>query len=340
MNTDLLYHLLDVDPAAGPAELLRRARTSRSLPYLVLSSLAREDIRMGEHARAELCRARDRADRYAQLARDLSRSTGVRPIRGLPLAGYYPPGLLRPQGALELVAPSEAALWQAVIRLVTAYPVEDIDVTVIGERPRHTAVTVVWPAEDPLVDPWFRVRLDTAALPGDLAAVPVRPFLAADDRVECLIALAEKGLSRAFRPRDVLDVAALARQPFEPVETAAVVAAYHLAPETAALLDLAAAHVPLGSLAGVRTTLESEVGPELHRRTHAAARPLVPRHGTLLRRTVIRHDWDEARLLPFDDAALLLTPIADYLLAPAADRPTSGQHTTALAALHTWDALC
>ncbi|GAA1400309.1 hypothetical protein GCM10009639_41180 [Kitasatospora putterlickiae] len=73
---------------------------------------------------------------------------------------------------------------------------------------------------------------------------------------------------------------------------------------------------------------------ELRRRTEAAATPrLAARPGTLLRRTVIRHTWDEARLLPTPDPAttLLLTPVADYLLGPA-DR------TAALAALHHWDA--
>ncbi|MFJ3789518.1 hypothetical protein [Kitasatospora sp. NPDC090091] len=341
MNTALLYHLLDVDPADGPAELLRRARASRRLPYLVLSSLARDDVRMGEPARAELRRARARADHYARLARDLARATGIRAIRGLPLAGYYPPGLLRPQNDLDLVAPGEAALWQAVIRLVTEHPVERIEVTLLGDRPHHTAVTVQWPADDPLVDPWYRVRLVTAALAGDGAGVPVRPYLVADDHVECLIALAEEGLTRAFRPDDVVDVAALAGQPFEPDETAAVIAAYRVAPEAAALLDLAAAHTPLGRLAPVRAALEAELAPEHRRRAEAAVAPRgLARHGSLLRRTVIRHDWDEAQLLPTPDATVLLTPVADYLLTAAPGSTTAAQRTAAFAALHHWDALC
>ncbi|MFD8782856.1 hypothetical protein [Kitasatospora sp. NPDC059599] len=338
MNTDLLHRLLDVDPDTGPVELLHRARGVRHLPYLVLAALAREDVRMGEHARAELRRARDRSDRYARLAADLADATGVRPVRDLPLAGYYPADLPRPLGELTLVSPTEAALWQAVNRLVTDHPVETVEVTLVGERPRHTVVTLRWPAEDPLLDPWYQVRLGTAALTGDLETVPVRPYLAADDHVECLIALAEEGLGRAFHPGDVLDVAQLAGQPFEPVETAAVVAAYRLAPEAVALLDLAAEHVPLGSLAGVRTVLEAEVAPELQRRRNTA-RPLRPRRGTLLRRTVTRHEWDEAVLLPCGAAAVLLTPVADYLLTEEDARPTASERTAALAALHAWDAM-
>ncbi|MFJ9442392.1 hypothetical protein ACIRRH_11025 [Kitasatospora sp. NPDC101235] len=336
MNTDLLHRLLDVDPVAGPVELLHRARGDRHLPYLVLAALARDGVRMGEHARAELRRARDRADCYARVARELADATGVRPIRDLPLAGYYPPDLPRPLGGLSLVSPTEATLWQAVNRLVTDHPVESVEVTLLGERPRHTAVTLRWPAEDPLLDPWYEVRVATAALTGDLATVPVRPYLAADDHVECLIALAEEGLGRAFLAGDVIDVAHLAGQPFEPVETAAVVAAYRLAPEAAALLDLAAEHVPLGSLRDVRTVLEAEVAPELRRR-RTLARPLRPRHGTLLRRTVIRHQWDEALLLPAGDAGLLLTPVADYLLGPEGTRPTAAERAAALAALRAWD---
>jgi hypothetical protein len=336
VNTDLLYRLLDVDPVAGPCELLHRARSGCQLPYLVLAALAREGVRMGEHARAELQRSRDRADCYARLAHDLVEATGVRPIRDLPLAGYYPSDLPRSLGELTLVSPTEAALWQAVNRLITDRPVESVEVTLFDERPRHLAVTLRWPAEDPLLDPWYQVRLATAALIGDLSTVPVRPYLAADHHVECLIALAEEGLGRAFRAGDVIDVARLAGQPFDAVETAAVVAAYRLAPETVALLDLAAEHVPLGSLAGVRAALESEVTPELQRR-ESLVRRLRPRHGTLLRRTAIRHRWDEALLLPAGATTLLLTPVADYLLTPDDTPPTEADRTAALATLQTWD---
>ncbi|MFD4247089.1 hypothetical protein ACFWP3_36700 [Streptomyces sp. NPDC058525] len=345
MNTALLYRLLDADPAAGPAELLHRARAGRDLPHLVLSALALDGVRMGEPARAELRRARDRVAQYARLAAGLARSTGVRAIRGLPLAGYYPDGLLRPMDGLDLVAPDEAALWQAVIRLVTDQPVERIDVSLLGERPHHTAVTLHWPAEDPLVDPWYRVHLTTAALPGDGSAVPVRPYLAADEQVECLIALAESCLRSPSRPPcpvTLLDIAALTGRPFsEPAETAAVLAAYRLAPEAATLLDHAAGHVPLGPLAAVRAELAPALAPENRRRAEAAtaARRLRTRHGTLLRRTVIRHAWDQARfLIPSSGTPLLLTPVADYLLAPAP--PTSTTRTAALQALHHWDNLC
>ncbi|GGY36412.1 hypothetical protein [Streptomyces omiyaensis] len=344
MNTTaLLYRLLGTDPAAGPAELLHRARGARHLPHLVLSSLDRDGVRMGGPARAELRRAHDRAAHYARLAEELAVSTGVRAIRGLPLAGYYPSGLLRPLDTLDLVAPDEAALWQAVVRIVTDHPVERIDVSLFGTHPHHTAVTLRWPAEDPLADPWFRVHLTTAALPGDGATVPVRPFLVAEEPVECLIALAETRLhgSRGTPcPVTVLDLAGLAGRSFEPAETAAVLAAYRLAPEAAELLDHADRHLPLGRLAEVRTALAPELAPEHRRRARAADahRPPV-RRGVLLRRTVIRHSWDEARLLtPTPETALLLTPVADYLLAPTP--ATSRTRATALRALHHWDTLC
>ncbi|MEU8520561.1 hypothetical protein [Streptomyces sp. NPDC048577] len=343
MNTALLYRLLDADPADGPAELLHRARARHHLPHLVLSALVRDGVRMGEPARAELRRARERSAHYAALAAGLARATGVRAIRGLPLAGYYPSGLLRPLDGLDLVAADEAALWQAVVRLVTDHPVEHIDVSLLGDRPHHTAVTVHWPAEDPLVDPWYRVHLTTAALPGDGSAVPVRPYLVADEHVECLIALAEsrlRGPAQPPGPVTLLDVAGLTHQPFEPAETAAVLAAYRLAPEAAALLDHAAGHLPLGTLAAVRAALAPELAPEHRRRTEAATTPGFPaRRGTLLRRTVIRHTWDEARLLsPAPDTVLLLTPVADYLLTPAPANPPT--RTAALRVLHHWDTLC
>ncbi|MFE0582160.1 hypothetical protein [Streptomyces sp. NPDC058874] len=347
MNTPLLYRLLGADPEAGPAELLHRARAGRHLPHLVLSALDREGVRMGGPARAELGRARDRADHYVRLAEGLACSTGVRAIRGLPLAGYYPAGLLRPLDTLDLVAPDEAALWQAVVRLVTDHPVEHIGVSLLGERPHHTAVTVHWPAEDPLVDPWYRVHLSTAALPGDGDAVPVRPYLVADAHVECLIALAESRLGGPALPPDPLtlfDVAVLAGRPFEAAETAAVLAAYRLAPEAADLLDRAAEHLPLGPLATVRAALVPALAAEHRRRSEdpAGSRPARTRHGALLRRTVIRHSWAEARLLtPSPGTSLLLTPVADYLLTPAAGAVAEpATRSAALDALHSWDTLC
>lgn len=62
----------------------------------------------------------------------------------------------------------------------------------------------------------------------------------------------------------------------------------------------------------------------------------MPRHGVLLRPTVTRDSWDQARLVPFDHGELLMTPAADYLL-PGQDRVTRQRQRTALAALHTWD---
>ncbi|GAB1644040.1 hypothetical protein [Krasilnikovia sp. MM14-A1259] len=317
MTTDLLYRLLDVDPDSGPAELLHRARgTHYQLPYLVLSALARDGARMGEPARAELQRAQERSRRYADLAADLAAATGVRAIKGLQLAARYPADLLRPQGDLDLVAPDEAALWRAVTRIAEQHPVENIDVTVFGVEPRHTMVVMFWPAEDPLVDPWFKVEICTAALTGDFGCVPVRPVLHAPDHVECLIALAEEGLQRPFRHRDVLDVRALSTAEFDPADTVAAVAAYRLAPEAADLLDFAARYTPLGALAAVRAALEPEVTAEQCRRdrppaTIGAGRP---EHGLFLRRVPVRPGWDSARVRSFGGGRLLLTPVADYLL--------------------------
>ncbi|MFI6448212.1 amino acid--tRNA ligase-related protein [Kitasatospora sp. NPDC050543] len=147
-------------------------------------------------------------------------------------------------------------------------------------------------------------------------------------------------------------------------ETAPVVAAYRLAPEAARLLDLAAGYVPLGSLAAVRNALEPEIAAELRRRERTGAqRVIAPRRGVLLRRTVTREGWDQARLLPFgcaceggagygsqrgeeggEEAAsgegeLLLTPVGDYLLTERA-RVTPERREAALAALRRWDGMC
>lgn len=336
MKTELLYDLLGVDPDAGPAELLFRARgTHYQLPYLVLSALAREGARMGEAARAELGRAQARARRYAELSRELSAATGVRAIKGLQLADRYPSDLLRPQGDLDLIAPTEAALWQAVALIVAGNPVEHIDVTVFGDGPRHTMVSLFWPAEDPLSDPWFKVEVCTAALTGDLAAVPVRPVLSAADEVECLIALAEEGLQRDFRHRDAVDVLVLSEAPFEPAATVAAVAEYRLAPEAASLLDFAGRYVPLGTLDPVRRALEPEIPRELERRREPGP-ACTPQHGLFLRRVETRQGWDSARVVPSAEGELLLTPVADYLLTRR-ETVSRASYDAALTALAAWD---
>jgi hypothetical protein len=347
VKSDLLYELLGVDPEAGPAELLFRARGIHyQLPYLVLSVAAREGARMGVSSRDELRRAHVRADRYAELGAQLGSEFGVRQVKGVQLARYYPNDLLRPQGDIDLVAADQATLWNAVRRVVAGNRVENIDITVFGP---HVMVTMFWPATDPLSDPWYKVEFCTAALTGDFETVPVRPALPDHDIAACLIALAEEGLQREFRARDVVDLLMLSEVDFPVGEVAGLVDEYRLAPETVAMLKFAAKHIPLGTLAPLATALADAAERERDRRAAGedgfpspggdVAAKLAsgfPVHGMYLRRTASREDWPAARVLPFEEGHLLLTPVADYLLTDQAV-VTREQYDLAAAALARWD---
>lgn len=350
MKSDLLYELLGVDPEAGPAELLFRARGIHyQLPYLVLSAVAREGARMGVASRDELRRAHVRADRYVELGQQLAAEFGVRPVKGVQLAKYYPADLLRPQGDIDLVAADEPTLWNAVRRVVADNRVENIDVTVFGADPRHVMVTMFWPATDPLSDPWYKAEFCTAALTGDFERVPVRPALPDHDLAAVLIALAEEGLQRQFRARDVVDLLMLSTVDFAVDEVADLVDEYRLAPEAVAMLEFAGRHIPLGTLAPLTTALAGPAERERARRAAGeeefpspdgdVAAKLAsgfPLHGMFLRRTATRADWPVARVLPFEEGHLLLTPVADYLLTGQAV-VTRKQYDAALAALSRWD---
>ncbi|MFE2154253.1 hypothetical protein ACFXJO_13965 [Streptomyces lavendulae] len=337
MDLALLYDVLDVPEDFGPGFLLFSARKQHyTLPYLVLSALAREGHPMSEAARGELARAQRRADHYGAVLERVAAEVPVRPVKGPLLARAYPPDLLRPQGDLDLVTVGEPDLWRAV-RLLMADRPRHVGVSVLGAPERHVVVTLSGPAEDPLLDPELRVEVATAALVGDQAAVPIRAAMPLDPLTSNLLALAEERFQRPFHPRDAIDLHHLGRSA-DPAagpsvaELVAAAASYHLAPELAELLAYAQEKAPLGALAPLAgDALAAEADAERARRAAVpAAAPRAPGawpaleagaplYGMPLRRTgeqlAARTGWERARVHRFGgDGALLLTPVGDYLL--------------------------
>ncbi|MDJ0381791.1 nucleotidyltransferase family protein [Streptomyces sp. G-G2] len=337
MDLALLYDVLDVSEDFGPGYLLFAARKQHyTLPYLVLSALAREGAPMSEAARGELARAQRRAAHYEAVLERVAAEVPVRPVKGPLLARAYPPDLLRPQGDLDLVTVGEPDLWRAV-RLLMADRPRHVGVSVLGAPERHVVVTLSGPAEDPLLDPELRVEVATAALVGDQGAVPIRAVMPADVLTSNLLALAEERFQRPFHPRDAIDLHQLGRSAdlsagLSPPELVAAASLYHLAPELAELLAYAQEKAPLGALAPlVGDALAAAADAERARRAavpadaplapgaEAALAAGVPLYGMPLRRTeeqlAARAGWERARVHRFGgDEALLLTPVGDYLL--------------------------
>ncbi|MYU25367.1 nucleotidyltransferase family protein [Streptomyces sp. SID8352] len=327
MDLALLYDVLDVPEENGPGHLLFAARKQHyTLPYLVLSVLAREGSPMSEAARGELARAQRRADHYRAVLARVAAEVPVRVLKGPLLAACYPEGVLRPQGDLDLVTADEPELWQ-VVRLLLAERPEHVGVSVLGAPERHVVVTLSRPAEDPLLDPELRYEVATAALVGDHGTVPIRAAMPTNAPTANLLALAEERFQRPFHPRDALDIHRLGSGsvPSLPGLVAAATE-YHLAPELRELLEYADGLVPLGVLAPLAEALVAAEAAERGRRAAVPAAGPLPRdtaaaladgrplYGLPLRRVEGRGDWTRARIHRFGGEALLLTPVGDYLM--------------------------
>ncbi|WP_328939194.1 nucleotidyltransferase family protein [Streptomyces tauricus] len=338
----LLYELLDSDPHDGLAALVHRARVAHyTLPALVLSVLEKEGVELGTGADGELRRARHRAERYAGVLAALPEGGEVIPLKGSLLAGLYPSGVLRAQGDVDLFVRDEAQLWRTATALATDGPSE-IWVTVMGPEPTwHLLVSMVWPNEEPVVEPEYRVELANAALLGDFAAVGVRPALPADTLTAVLLCLAEERLQRSFHPRDVLDLYVL--RPWLPAgaDVVAVADDYRLAPELLELCEYASRLLPQGDFGELSRLLSEPAGRERERRAKMPDRggPLglrdsmlrgQPVHGLPLRHR-LRGDLVTARTHWIDDQALLHTPVGDYLL--TTDKLVSEQAAATVLAL-------
>src|SRR5690242_5676848 len=104
LTLSLLHELLGTDPGDGVRPLLAASRQVRGvLAPLVLSLAAREGVPMGTGSRGELDRMLRRAAHYRELAALVGTVEGLRVMKGPSLARYYPDGLLRPPGDLDLV---------------------------------------------------------------------------------------------------------------------------------------------------------------------------------------------------------------------------------------------
>lgn len=329
LDLDLVYALLDADDEDPFRQVVWKAqRHSIRLPPLVLSLLERDGVQLGSGSADELRRARARAARYAHVLARVRATAQVRVLKGSSLARHYPPGVLRPVGDIDLVVGDERDLWRAVGAVRDMFPLEHLDLSLLGYSQRHMVVSLSWPGEDPLLDPNHVVEIGTAALPGNFEAVGVRAETPPDQDTSDLLALAEERFQRPFGPKDAVDVIMLTGTELPRKESLVdVVDSYLLAPEVLELLEYTRGYHSIAGFVDVLEALRPRAATERERRSRwvppvsttddAFEQHLLsgkPAYGMLLRWVPWRETLSTARTHRFDRGRLLCTPVADYLL--------------------------
>lgn len=197
---------VDIEDFGLPRRVLAASRSvAPGLPALVLSLCERDGRSLGVEGRAELHRLRTRAAAYRDLAWSLSDLSPV-VCKGATIAGYYPPGLDRHVGDLDLMLPDEDAVWAAAGRVANALPVTSATVQrapVTGDL----AISLWWDATSPLYEPDPHVDLFTTPFWGDGLVAGVR---AADrtlsDATQSVLVILEERFQRDWRATDDLDL--------------------------------------------------------------------------------------------------------------------------------------
>jgi hypothetical protein len=205
------------DAAAGPDQdaLIEVARSERhKLAATLLSVWELEGRVLSGAARARLAADRERLACYRDVWDTVSKlAPDAFLLKGAAIAAFYPPGVLRSAGDLDVVCPSLDGLWAVAGRLV-AEGWELAAFTVLDARrgesvPRHVLVELIRPGP-PEIGEELAVGLTTVEIitktsqpPYELAR-PVRSPLAAS-----AVALVAERWERGLRSRDLLDLAVL-----------------------------------------------------------------------------------------------------------------------------------
>ena len=213
------------DPRLDDDGLLAAARAERNkLAATLLSLWEREGRVLTPAWRAELAAHRERLEIYRGTWDALSKAApDAFLLKGASIAAFYPPGVLRSAGDLDVVCTTSDDLWSAA-HLLLGDGWEVSAFTVLAARPGDTVVEqisaelappcnllleITRPGPDPAGDE-LAVGLTTAEIvtvtsrpPYQLARQPRSP-LAAN-----LVALTAELWERDYRSRDLLDLALL-----------------------------------------------------------------------------------------------------------------------------------
>ncbi|MCU1640729.1 MAG: hypothetical protein JWN03_1004 [Nocardia sp.] len=350
VQLDLIRELMAVDPGLGARDLLLAARDARGgLPALVLSLAALEAVPMGTGARDELRRLTRRSETYRQLADRIADATGARVVKGPSLASYYPPGVLRSVGDLDIVVSDEPQLWQVLSLVLDAHPAHEALFTELPSAAgTQLYACVQWPGEDPLLDRDYRVEVSTFAFAGEPGLGPMRITLPADPAAADLLSLAEERFQRPFGIRDMLDLALVltsGRAP-EPRRLAEIAAAHRLTPELLELCERTAAYpalagtVPAELISALREFADAEQALRCPEVPEAPDGP--PCYGMQLTTPLRRGAGDRCERHRTGSEVVVRTPISDFLMVPGAlvDPDAYERALAYLATLRTWPVRC
>ncbi|MEV0594615.1 hypothetical protein [Nonomuraea cavernae] len=336
MRADLVERLLGVPPGYPSWRVADLAGRAGILPTW-LSTASLRGVELSPAARSQLDRVRDRVLELHRVGAEQADAHGLTIIKGPRIARYFPPGVLRQSGDVDLVAPDEESLWDCVLDLAGRYGAVAQGVSVLsGPLDMQVCVTMKWPAAEPHLDRPLGADVSTVAFAGDLTSVPCRAEAPPEDDLCGLFAVAEERFQRRFRVKDLLDFLVLSDVVEERLgdATADVVGARAdalcLAPELRALVRKAARRVTLSSC---WQKVLDELGSlaALEKRRRRAGRPGVPRlrYGFPLdtvpyerRRVEVHrsHDFDLAAT-PLGTCLLVDDPvIAEERLREAVDR--------------------
>ncbi|WP_432064404.1 hypothetical protein [Streptomyces sp. C10-9-1] len=344
LTLGLLHELLEVDTALPVRRLLQAARQVRGvLAPLILSLAEREGTPMGTGARDELARMHRRAATYRRLAEETARVPGARVVKGPSLARHYPEGTLRALGDLDVVVPSETALWQVLALALDHHDSDEAELTHLDDRGQsHLYAGLWWPGEDPLLDPDHGLEVTTFAFAGDGEGVPLRAALPGDQVLADVLSLAEERFQRPYTVKDVLDLVCVMTSPAapDPRELAAAAERFALAPELLALCERVRATPPLATavpdelVAGLRGPAEAE----LRRRTGTQPAPARRLYGMQLTSPLRRGEGHRSTEHRWSEGAISRTPVGDFLLVPGelVDPALHADALERLAALAPW----
>ena len=203
-----LSQLLAVD--LPDAELLRVAAEPRhKLAVLLLSAWRREGRELDPADAARLAAYEHRAEEYRRVWDGLRPvAPGMRQVKGLEIADRYPAGLVRGAGDMDLTCADLDEVWRGASRLAGAG--WTLNALTLLPAPAGPGVLVEFhrPADPPLTEP-YGVELRTVDIATSLRRRLIRLRHPEQGVAKNIVALLAERWERAFRSRDVLDLAVL-----------------------------------------------------------------------------------------------------------------------------------
>lgn len=304
-------------PSWGVADHAQRAKALAT--WLSARDLAGQQLTDGD--RGYLDRMRRRVGTLHAVGEELAAGYGLRVLKGPRIAAYYPEGLLRQSGDVDLLTPDAASLWAAALDLRTRFGavLQCLSLLEDGPGPLHLGVSMKWPAEEPHMDKPMGADLNTCAFCGDLKTVPVR-VLPPDDEDLCgLFSVAEERFQRKYRIKDLLDFTVLAEAAEQRLGDALVDTVCGHADQLALAPELRSLAKKTGSWNGLSSRWRSVV-EELRplareeKSLRVPGRPGLHRLRSGLLVNPVPSGEAELRIVRKDDLELAVTPLGICLL--------------------------